>query len=163
MSRETQVEREIRKLAADLYDKALVDGDRFSVAVLAERLHADLLARFASGGRNAVADLVELTARHAVEYVDRQRTKPTEQPTLLGDLDAAVVVGESTRRSRRHMDNGDWVRHLTYIADNAARVNARAAKENKRYAALAPYLTQGLDTEGALRAWQVDHPEEVLP
>lgn len=160
---ENHAEQQIRKLAAELYDKALAEGEHFTVAELSERLVTDLMRRFADNGRNAVRDLIEISARHAVGYIDKQRTKPNEQAALFDDLDSAIAVGESARRARRRMNNGDWVRHLTYIADNAARVNARAARESRRYSALAPYLMQGVDTEAALIAWQADHPEEVLP
>jgi hypothetical protein len=87
----------------------------------------------------------------------------SEQHTLGDDLDAAIAIGDSTRRVRRRMDMTDWAKHLGYISDTAARVNARVLKENRRYAALLPYLTQGMDTEAALAAWQGDHPDEVLP
>jgi hypothetical protein len=82
---------------------------------------------------------------------------------LADDLDTAVAIDDSTRWVRRRMDMTDWAKHLGYISDNAARVNARVLKENRRYAALAPYLGAGMDTEAALAAWQGDHPGEVLP
>lgn len=162
MSRDNHAERQIRKLAAELYEKAAAEGDEFDLDELISQLIADLIERFAEGG-GIVADLIEISARSAVAAIDQQQTKPTEQPSLIADLDSVIAVGEAKRRARRYMDNVNWVTHLSFIADNAARVNARAAKENKRYAALAPYLMQGMDTEAALRAWMADNPEQELP
>jgi hypothetical protein len=67
------------------------------------------------------------------------------------------------RRARRHMDHIDWINYLARVADNAAWVTARAARENKRYSALAVYLAQGMDTETALRTWMADNPGQELP
>jgi hypothetical protein len=163
VARVNHAEQQIRKLAIELYEKALADGAEFALPDLLAQLIEDLIARFADDEHSAIRDLIEISARAAVDYVDRQRTKPSEQPTLGDDLDAAIAVGDSARRVRRRMDMTDWAKHLGYIGDNAARVNARAAKENRRYAALAAYLGAGMDTEAALAAWQGDHPDEVLP
>lgn len=155
-------EQQIRKLAIELYEKALADGDRFTLAELIERLIADLVSRWSSEDRSVLAELIEISAREAVEYVDKQRTKPPEQATLSDDLDRAIKVGDAERRVRRRMGNREWSQHLAYVNDNAAKVTAAAARENQRYAALAPYLESGMDTEQAFAAWQSDHPDKVL-
>lgn len=155
-------QQQIRKLAVELYEQALEDGEDFDLADLVERLIADLMTRYTADDRSVVRELIEITARDAVKYVDGERTKPTEQPTLLDDLDRSIPVGPSTRRVRRHMKAAHWAIHLAYVNANAARVNAAAAKENRWYAELASYLASGMDTEQAVAAWQADHPKEVL-
>lgn len=162
MSRENHAEHEIRKLAAELYQRAATETDEFELEELVQELLDDLNRRYTDGGDNVIADLVEIIAREAIAAVDKTNTRPTEQPTLSADLDSVVKVGDGRRRARRYMDNQNWVTHLGYIADNAARVNERAARENRRYAALAPYLAQGMNTEAALAAWMADHPEQEL-
>lgn len=156
-------EQQIRKLAVELYEEALSEGRHFTLDELIDRLIADLTERWTTDDHSILGELVQISARRAVEYVDEQRTKPTEQPTLDGDLDRSVPVGGKQRRIRRRMDNADWAYHMTFVNDNAARVNTAAGREQWRYAALLPYLTQGMDTEAALAAWQGDHPDEVLP
>lgn len=155
-------EQQIRKLAIELYERALADGSHFTLDDLIDRLIGDLTQRWSNEDRSVLAELLEISAREAVEYVDRQRTKPTEQPTLGDDLDRAIPVGEALRRVRRRMGSRDWAAHLAFVNGNAARVNAAAARENQRFAALATYLESGMDTEQALAAWQADNPNKVL-
>lgn len=154
-------EQQITKLAIDLYDAAAETGDHFTTAELVDQLYDDLVRRFGDE-QSAVDDLIRIAADKAIKRVDRERTKPVEQPSLGEDLDRVLPVGKAQRRIRRRMDGSDWAAHLALVADNAARVNAAAAKEQKRYAELSPYLARGLDTEDALAAWQVEHPDEVL-
>lgn len=156
-------EQQIRKLAIELYEEALATGQHFNLDDLIHRLIADLTARWTTDDHSVLGELVEISARKAVEYVDEQRTRPAEQPTLSEDLDRPIKVGAGQRRLRRRMDGADWAQHMAHVNDNAARVNNAAGRENRRYAALVPYLARGLDTEQALRAWQADHPDEVLP
>lgn len=155
-------EQQIRKLAVELYEEALADGRAFTLEELIERLIDDLAARWTTDDRSVLAELLEISAREAVEYVDKRRTMPSEQPTLSEDLDRAIKVGGSVRRIRRRMDAQNWANHMAYVIENAARVNAAAGREQRRYSALLPYLTSGMDTEAALAAWQGDHPDEVL-
>lgn len=162
MSRDNHAERQIRKLAAERYEKTAAQGDEFDLDEMIDELIIDLLARFAEDSGGVVAELIRISARDAVRSVDKEQTKPTMQPTLSAELDHVIPVGDGRRRERRSMDHQNWATHLGYIADNAARVNERAGKENKRYAALAPYLMQGKNTEGALHAWSADNPEQEL-
>lgn len=155
-------EQQIRKLAIELYDQALAAGRGFEIEELVERLIADLVERWSSEDRSVLAELLEISAREAIQYVDKQRTKPTEQPTLGEDLDRSIKVGGSVRIVRRRMAAQDWARHMGFVNDNAGRVNQAAGRENRRYAALLPYLTQGMDTEAALAAWQSANPDQVL-
>jgi len=154
-------EREINKLAVELYDKAAVSGSRFNPAELVDELYIDLVSRFAQE-RSATDDLIRIAADKAIRSVDRSRTKPVEQGSLADDLDRVLPVGESNRRARRHMDNVDWTNHIAHVTDNAARVNAAAAREQRRYAELSSFLAAGMDTEAALAAWQTEHVDEVL-
>jgi hypothetical protein len=97
-----------------------------------------------------------------VEKVDKTRTADS-QGDLFDSLDQAVALGHGQRVLRRHMTAGDWLTHLGHIADNVVRVNASSAKENRRYSALSPYLSEGLVTERAEKAWREANPGQVLP
>lgn len=156
------IQREILKLAVELYEEALASGEHFAVADLAERLTEVLLSRFADEG-SVVRDLIESVAQSTMRTVDKERTRADTQASLLDDLDRPIPVGESKRIARRAMRQGDWSVHLANVSDNASRVAAAASTEYTRHAALSPYLSAGMDTEAAVRAWQADHPDEVLP
>lgn len=156
------IEREILKLAVELYEKALAEGKRFTVFDLAEQLSAVLLERFAEEN-SVVRELIVMTAHSTMKRVDKDRMKPDPQLSLLDDLDRPVPVDDAQRVARRHMRSTDWTAHLEHVSANAARVNAAAAKEYARYRALAPYLAEGMNTEEAVAAWREYHEGEVLP
>ncbi len=156
----SHVDREIRKLAAELYDEAVAKGVRFTVAELVEELTELLRARLAE---SALDNLIQQAASAAIEKVDQARTRPQPQASLLDGLDQPVSIGGGSRVARRAMRNDDWSVHLAHVSENASRVNASAAKEYARHAALGPYLAAGMDTEAAIAAWQAEHPGEVLP
>lgn len=156
----SHVDREIRKLAAELYDEAIAKGARFTLAELIEELSELLRSRLAE---NALDNLILSAASAAIEKVDQARTRPQPQASLLDDLDQPVAIGGGSRVARRAMRNDDWSVHLAHVSENASRVNASAAKEYARHAALGPYLAGGMDTEAAIAAWQADHPGQQLP
>lgn len=144
--------------AALIYDRALDAGIPFGVADLTESLVADLLE-----DEHDLTELVSLAADTAVRKVDKDRTNNRPDATLFDSLDQAVPVAGGMRVARRAMRMLDWTAHLEHVADNAARVNHSAAKENRRFSALAPYLSNGASTEDAIKAWQEAHPGELLP
>ncbi len=155
-------DREITKLGVELYDAALAAGDRFTVADLAEQLAKVLLTEY-SADTGVVHDLIVSAAHSMMGRVDRERTRPAVQASLLDDLDRAVPVADSQRIARRRMRGDDWSAHLGHVSENASRVTAAAAREYARHAALALYLSDGMDTEAAVGAWQAGHPGQVLP
>ncbi len=110
--------------------------DRPSVVVVAERAHS----------LRSLADHLDLAAADLTDASDGQ----------------AIAIGDGQRISRRNMTNGHWSAHLAHGGENAAGVNASAARENRRYVALSPYLATGLDTEQAMKAWQAANPGQVL-
>lgn len=159
----TDVRKELRKLAADHYDEAAAIGERFTINAVAESLTEDLVLRLSDTDRSVTRDLLALLAHLAVERVDKSRTAiDAAQGSLLEALDQPIALDEGERLSRRRMTAQDWTTHLGHVASNAARVNASAARENARFAALAPYLTGDTTTEQAIAAWQVDNPGEEL-
>lgn len=162
MSNQNHAQQQIRKLAIELYEQAIAAGTEVDLAELGDRLIAELAQRFTSEDRSIIAELIEISARDAIKSVDSERTKPVEQPTLMDDLDRPIPIGKALRRIRRRMNAENWAKHMAYVNENAAKVNAAAGKENHRYASLLPYLAQGMDTEASLTAWQADHPEKVL-
>lgn len=162
MSR-NHIDREIRKLADDLYIQALASGEHFTPEELAERLAEELRQRYADEERGVVDDLIVSAAYSAMQSVDQAHTRPDAQQSLFDDLDRSIPVAESKRIARRWMRQDDWSAHLAHVSANASRIAAAAAKEYTRHTALSPYLSTGVTTEEALRQWQQDHPEEVLP
>lgn len=163
MSKGNHAQQQIRKLAIELYEQAVASGARIDLADLIEKLIVDLTARFTDEDHSIIRELIEISAADAVKSVDSDRTKDTEQPTLLGDLDRPIPIGKSIRRIRRRMDAEDWLQHLLFVNENVERVKLAAARENNRHKALRRYLNKGMDTENALAAWQSDHEGEVLP
>lgn len=157
------IDREIRKLADELYAEALASGEHFTPEELAERLAAVLRERYADEERSVVDDLIISAAYSAMQSVDAARTRPDAQQSLFDDLDRSIPVAESKRIARRWMRQDDWSAHLAHVSANASRIAAAAAKEYARHTALSPYLAGGSTTEEALQQWQADHPEEVLP
>lgn len=155
-------EQQILKLASEKYQQALEAGTHFNVSDIADQLDTELAERFAE--QDSVAGDLLTSAVHAcMRRVDRERTKFDAQLALVNDLDRPVPISRGERIARRRMRNEDWAAHLQHIGENAARVNASAAKENARYAALASYLAEGMVTDQAIVAWQYDHPDDVLP
>lgn len=158
----THVHKELKKLAAEAYDTALERPDHFTVDELTDRFTTDLLERL-DDETGVIYDLITYTARSMIEQIDKNRTRPDPQDSLLDCLDRPVAIGGGERVARRHMRDMDWAAHMANVNGNAARVTAAASKENARYSALLPYLSTGVTTIDAVAAWQVDHPDEVLP
>lgn len=154
-------EQQIYKLATEKYGLALTGGAHFEVNDLAEELDVELADRFAE--QDSVArDLLTSAVHACMRRVDRERTKFDTQLALVDDLDRPIPVSRGRRIARRRMGMEDWLSHLAHVSENASRVNASAARESSRFAALSPYLADR-DTESAIRAWQADYPDEVLP
>ena len=158
----SDAEREILKLAIEAYDGALERGGRFSIVAVGDRLYAEQVDRY-SEDHSVGRDLLRIAIHDAIRKVDRQRAKLAPQATLFNDLDRPIPVGQAERIARRHMFLPDWAVHLAFVGDNAANVNAGAARENRRFTALSPYLSQGMNTEASVNAWQIDHPDGELP
>lgn len=156
------VEREILKLAVELYEEALRIGAHFTVAELAEQLAEALASRWADD-QSVTQDLIVAHAHATMAKVDRQRLRADTQLALIDDLDRPIPVDGGQRIARRRMRDRDWITHLTNVSDNASRVNASAAKEYARHAALAPHLAAGVDTETAITEWLAANPNGVLP
>lgn len=148
--------KKIRQRAADLYDDLLDRGEPFTVLDVTEALATEL-----SNGDD-LGRLAYLAADSAVQSVDKQRTTAPPQTSLFDLLDQAVPVAFGQRVARRSMRMDDWTAHLTHVADNAARVNASAARENQRFTELAPYLANDATTEQAIKAWQAANPGRDL-
>lgn len=159
----TDLNREIRKLAAEHYDTAAGTGKHYLLTDVEKELVADLTKRYQTGTRSIVSDLIVAAAHAAVLRVDESRTAPEPQATLLDSMAQPVAVADRQRIVRRSMTAADWAAHLGHVADNAARVNASAAKENKRFSALAAYLTGDTTTEAAFAEWQAANPGAELP
>ena len=155
-------EKQIRKLAAELYEMAAESGQHFTIEGLTDRLYGDLTDRMADD-HSVVDDLIRIVADKAVRTADETRKQAPLQSSLIDDLDRVIAVGEGRRRSLRHADNDDWANHIAIVNDNLARVSAKASVEQARYAALSPHLARGFDTEGAVAQWQKDNPDGVLP
>lgn len=154
--------REIEKLGIEVYDGLLERDEPFTVMQAAEKLDWLVLERF--GDDHSVGrELLSTVAHQTIQKIDRSRTKPAPQESLFSGLDRSIPVAEAKRIARRYMRFPDWAEHLAHVGDNAANVNASAAKENHRFSALSPYLSQGMNTEAAINAWQVDHPDDELP
>lgn len=151
------ITKRIKLRAADLYDDHLDRGEPFTVADLTALLAEEL------ADSDDLRHLAYLAADSAVQAVDAQRTKAEPQASLFDLLDQAVAVGNGQRLARRNMTALDWSAHLQHVAENAARVNASAARENQRFAELAPYLTNDATTEQAIKAWQQANPGRDLP
>lgn len=150
--------KQVLALAGRMYDNALDRGEPFTLGDLTERLTSELL----DAAPDVVESLAALAADSAMRSVDRERTATPPQATLLDSLEQAIPVGGGRRLSRRNMRLEEWVAHLEYVADNTARVTASAARENRRFSTLAPFLTGDATTEDAVKAWQEAHPGEVL-
>lgn len=143
--------------AGALYDRALDAGKPFTLGDLTEALTVELL-----DDEHDLSELVALAADQAFRRVDKDRTAAAPQSSLFDMLDQAVPIDAGRRLSRRAMRLPDWIAHLGHVADNAARVNGSAARENRRFTALAPFLVGETTTEAAMKAWQEAHPGEVL-
>jgi hypothetical protein len=152
--------RRIIEIAARFYDNALdraSSGAPVDIDLVKEQVAAAL-------SDNALAeDILKHAASSAVDSVDKTRTMPPQSESLFDSLDQAVPVAPKQRLLRRQMLLADWTAHLGYVSENAARVNASAARENRRFTALAPFLAEGVSTDAAVKAWQEAHPGEVLP
>lgn len=151
------ITKRIKLRAADLYDDHLDRGEPFTVADVTAALAEELV------GTDDLRFLAYLAADSAIQAVDKQRTTAPPQASLFDVLDQAVAVSDGQRVARRNMTALDWSAHLGHVAENAARINASAARENQRFAALAPYLRGDVTTEQALKAWQQDNPGRDLP
>lgn len=72
----------------------------------------------------------------------------------------SVALDADTRIAEGAMQLAHWTQRLNYLAQ----VNQECfARENQRFAALAPYLHGDTTTEQAVKAWQDEHPTELLP
>lgn len=155
----TRPSRRITEIAARLYDAALDranSGTPLDLDTLKEQVAAAL------ADESLTDEIIRHAASNAVERIDTSRTMPPQSDSLFDSLDQSVPVAPKRRLLRRHMRLGDWTAHLGYVGENAARVNASAAKENRRFTALAPFLAEGVSTDEANKAWQEAHPGEVL-
>lgn len=143
--------------AARIYDRALDSGKPFSISDLQDQLVSEVLA-----DAHDYTEVVGLAAIAALSRIDKDRTANDSQAALFDVLDQAVSVGPGARVARRGMRFADWTQHLSHVGENASRVNASAARENRRFTALAPFLATGLDTEQAMKAWQAANPGQEL-
>lgn len=156
------VNADAKKIASEHYDEALAAGD-FSLADVIEEVNKDLVARMVDGDRSVVVQMVWMLARQAVEMIDKARTT-SDEATLFDALERPVKLGEGQRLAYGFMTTQNWVTHLGYVAENAAKVNAAAARENYRFAALAPFFTDNtVTTERALALWRAANPGRDLP
>jgi hypothetical protein len=156
----TRPNRRITEIAASFYDAALdraSSGTPLDLDDLKEKVAVALTA-------DALAeDILRHAASSAVDSVDKSRTMPPQSDSLFDSLDQSVPVAPKQRLLRRQMRLPDWTAHLGYVSENAARVNASAARENRRFTALAPFLAEGVPTDEAVKAWQEANPGQVLP
>ena len=157
----SNVTTDVRKLAADHYDIALAAGS-FNVADIIDNLTTDLVERMADGDQSVTVALISLAARQAVDAIDKARAVE-EQESLFGALDRPIKLGDGERLAYRFLTAQGWSKHLGHVGDNAAKVNASAARENRRFAALATYLVGAKTTEQALVMWQTANPGKDLP
>lgn len=76
-------------------------------------------------------------------------------------LDGYWKLGGANRVLIRLATFTEYQQHLGYVADNAAKVNAAAAKKQQEAARLSPYFTTALTTVAeAVAAYFHDHPAE---
>ena len=143
--------------AAGLYDRALDSGAPFNPADVTAMLIEEVL-----NDQHDVTEIVGLAAAAAVARVDKERSANDAQGSLFDSLDQSVPIADGQRIARRQMTLSHWTEHLAHIAENVSRVNNSAARENRRFSALAPFLSQGLSTEMAVKSWQEQYPDAVL-
>lgn len=143
----------LRKIVANAYDDTAASGERFDLDLIADLIRAE--ASTAQLGD----ELLDMAISDAVRYVDESRREATDEPSLFGDFDAVVAIGDGTRRRKGSCDAADMAKHIAIISANAAAVSTAAAKKQAEYARLLPYLNDGQTYEQAAASWRADNPE----
>jgi hypothetical protein len=135
----------LRKIAAELYDQSVGSGDRFDLSAVMDQVERT------SAARTLTSQLLRTAIEHAVKAVDEQRRDRSDaQGQLFGDLERVLAIGDGVRRRKGSCDADDYAKHITIVIDNAAKVTAAAAKEQREYSLLLPFFAQGLTVEQAV-------------
>lgn len=140
----------LAKIVAETYDAMVASGEHINLADVVALVAQDP----ALEGRSR--DFFIAAVDGAVKKIDDRRRQPPEQPSLLGDFDQVLALGEGVRRRRGSCDRDDIAAHMTLVMENASRVAEAASREQKRYALLLPYLNEGLTYEQAAARYEAE-------